>query len=84
MPFKIGSKYEQTKARLKRRILDKTAEITNADNTIFEQYGAQCYFCQKHIKGRVLLILEEHFKGCSIFPIDESCLIEARFNLHYN
>ena len=58
MSFKFCSKYEETKARLRREILEGTAKVTSSDNTLSEIYGVPCYFCKKPIK-KILLILDE-------------------------
>jgi len=84
MSFKIGSKYEETKRRLKEEIARGIAKIGSADNTIFQEHGAQCYFCRKPIKGNILLVLDEFLESTSSIPIDEECFIESRFRLHYN
>jgi len=84
MTFKIGSKYEETKARLKREILGEAVRIIEGNYPIFKEKGAQCYFCRKHIEGKIMLILEQSDDNLFMVPIDESCLIESQFNLNFN
>ena len=85
MSFQIGSKYEETKARLKREIIQGTARVIEVTNSSFiKKHGAQCYFCQENIKDNALLILDQQENNLFMAPIDKRCFFEAKFRLHYN
>jgi len=81
MPVKIGSKYEETKARLREKILSSEIEIVKGDSIPeIQSLGAQCYFCRKPIERDILVLRESDF----FYPIDVECFLQATLNFYVN
>lgn len=84
MTFEIGSKYLETKARLRQQILDGTAKVLEKEIDLIAQHGANCFFCRKHINGMVIQLIEEHENGYFLHPVDVFCFRQAQINFYLN
>jgi len=87
MSFQIGSKYEETKARLKQEIADGTITFVQGLSIGYNLKGFQCIFCKKHIDEKVssvILLIDKIENGFSVYPADERCFRQAQLNFYYN
>jgi|TARA_Y100000034_G_scaffold90795_1_gene109424 hypothetical protein len=81
MRMNIISKYEETKAILRNRIIEGTISILER-----EKGDYQCYLCKNPIKGKIKILIDEELenkcKSYSKYPIDEVCYNQARLCMY--
>jgi len=81
MSIKIENKYEETKARLREKILENNIDVRNGNFIPYiRDMGASCFFCKKRIKGQILVLIEDNFYS----PIDIECFHKAKTNFYIN
>ncbi len=81
MKINIGSKYEETKSDLMKKIREETISVLEA-----EAIGHACYFCLKSIEGKMRILVDKYEVGGkeaeSKYFIDNVCYQESK--LHNN
>ena len=87
MAVKIGCKYEETKARLQKEILDKTISfLVISPLPVKPNFG--CYFCRKHIDNLVVILTKEENVNDkeinSFYPLHFECFHKAKTNFYVN
>lgn len=84
MLIKIKNKYEETKMRLREKILDGTMEYNIIDSDIKHS----CIFCRKPIEGNIVELIErESIHGesaCFIKYSDIKCFTKSQNNFYIN
>jgi len=83
MEIKIGFKYEETKEKLKRKIINGNIIMLEIDNIDFD---CCCYFCRNNIKGRGLMLVDrEVINGVEHkdkYFIDDECYMGLNAKLN--
>lgn len=77
----IGSKYEETKKRLKEKIKDRNICVLNEKDFESKIMNSKflCYFCRKQIVGRVRILSDSSHKDqIDSHPIDSKCYAMAK------
>jgi hypothetical protein len=74
----IGSKYEETKERLRKEILAGSIASGKIENDFNFQLGYTCYFCRKPIKGDILFLAEQVRDVPLFYYLDGECFFAAK------
>jgi len=80
----IGSKYAETKADLRERIRKETITVVESE----AENDCICYFCSKHIDGKMQMLLDIYFKdgkeyNVKRFFVHDSCYRDAKELIYY-